>query len=81
MIRAVALVREHQALSQSVQLYNVARDVPGVVEAYPSLGSQDGVIFLQVDSLRDLRGALHHLESLDGVDDLETLIENGREDA
>lgn len=79
MIRAVALVREHQALAKSVGLYELAEGIPGVVEAYPSLGSQDGVVFVQADSMRDLRGILHHLEELDGVDDLETLIEGERE--
>lgn len=76
MIRAVALVREHQELSRSVDLYGTAQEVPGVIEAYPSLGSQDGIVFLTANSLRDLRGMIHHLESLDGVDGLQTLIED-----
>lgn len=78
MIRAVALVREHQALGESLNLYETAAGIPGVVEAYPALGSQDGVVFVRTDSLRDLRGVLHHIESLDGVDDLDTMIEDER---
>lgn len=80
MIRAVALVREHQALSKSLKLYEAAAGIPGVVDAYPALGSQDGVVFVRTSSLRDLRGVLHHLESLEGVEDLETLIEDERDE-
>lgn len=76
-MRAVALVREHQALAESTKLYETARGIPGVVEAYPTLGSHDGVVFVEASSLRDLRGVLHHLEGLSGVDGLETMIEEG----
>lgn len=76
MIQAAALVREHQSLAKSLDLYETAETIPGVVEAYPTLGSHDGVIFVRAETLRDLRGVLHHVESLAGVDDLETLVED-----
>lgn len=79
MIRAAALVREHQALTKSLDLYESASSIPGVVDAYPTLGSHDGVVFVKAQTLRDLRGVLHHVEGLAGVDDLETLIEGDRE--
>lgn len=76
MIRAVALVREHQALAKSLSLYETAADIPGVVDAYPTLGSHDGVVFVEAKTMRDLKGVLHHLEALGGVDDMRTMIED-----
>lgn len=74
MIRAVVLVDESQALTGAKSLYREAQNIPGVVEAYPALGRHDGIIFLEVTSMRDLKGALHHVEGLSGVDAIETLI-------
>lgn len=79
MIRAVVLVDENQALHGAQALYNEARHIPGVVEAYPALGRHDGVVFLEVRSMRNLRGAVHHLEGLAGVKGIETLIEDSDE--
>ncbi|MGQ0536547.1 MAG: Lrp/AsnC ligand binding domain-containing protein [Methanobacteriota archaeon] len=75
MIRAVSLIREHQALVAAKRLYSEARKIPGVVEAYPSLGRLDGVVFVEAKSLRDLNAILHHLQQLSGVESLETLVE------
>lgn len=76
MIRAVVLVDENQALHGAKSLYREAQHIPGVVEAYPALGRHDGIVFIQVGSMRDLRGAIHHVEGLSGVRAIETLIED-----
>ena len=69
------LLREHQALERAPQLYAAARQVPGVTDAYATIGSHDGVVFLEARTLRDLNGALHHLQRLPGVERVETLVE------
>lgn len=79
MIRAVALVRESQALVGARSLYSTARAIPGVVDAYPSLGGHDGVVFVEARNLRDLKGVLHHVEGLPGVREMETLVEDSDE--
>lgn len=65
---------ENQALHGAKSLYREARNIPGVVEAYPALGRHDGIVFLEVGSMRDLKGAIHHIEGLSGVKTIETLI-------
>ncbi len=79
MIRAVILVDENQALHGAKSLYQEAQHIPGVVEAYPALGRHDGIVFLEVRTMRDLRGAVHHVEGLSGVRAIETLIEDSDE--
>lgn len=74
MTRGVVLVREHQVLRGAVQLYQAAVRVPGVKEAYPTLGRFDGVVYVEARDLHAFNAVCHHLERLEGVAGIEALV-------
>lgn len=58
---------EHQRLSRSGKLYRQARKIRGVVDAFPSLGRFDGVVFLEAPSVDELNSAVVRVSRLPGV--------------
>lgn len=66
-MRAALFVTEHQRLSRSGRLYREARKVRGVVDAYPTIGRFDGVVFLDAPDADALNDAVVRVSRLPGV--------------
>lgn len=74
MTRGIVLVREQQELRDAAKLYEAARRLPGVADAFPTLGRFDGIVLVRVRSLRAFNALCHHLERLPGVAGIEALV-------
>lgn len=66
-MRAVLFITEHQRLARSGRLYRQTRKLQGVVDAFPSLGRFDGVVFLEAPGIDELNDAVVRVSRLPGV--------------
>lgn len=66
-MRAVLFITEHQRLARAGRLYREARRVRGVVDAFPSLGRYDGVVFLEAPDSERLNDVVVRVSRLAGV--------------
>lgn len=76
-MRAVLFVTERQALVEAGKLYRKARKVRGVVDAYPTLGRYDGVVFLEAPNADALNSVVVAVSRLDGVFATDLHVEDG----
>lgn len=74
-MRAVLFITEHQRLARSSRLYRSVRKAPQVVDAFPSLGRFDGVVFLETTSADALNDAVVRVSRMPGVWKTEVHVE------
>lgn len=66
-MKAALFLTEHQRLSRSSRVYKQARKIRHVLDAYPTLGRYDGVVFIEGPDADAVNDAVVRVSRLPGV--------------